>query len=191
MLKTAAVGMSALLVVLLPHVGLSEDLSAREVRYEFQRLSDPGYPNCTIALFIANPPAPEFVNVRLRVDAELKTGQMFFGLSTDVGEQLFVGGKPHGIKVVPIAQAELATSWFDTLGQLNPAKTDGGILLGTQDADVFSRLYFAFTSGKMTMRFTRDGTSMVRGYDIGEMPPLKVRSSFNDCMSNMLAALHR
>jgi hypothetical protein len=58
------------LVLLFAPGAVADDLVSKETRFGFENNGDPSIPNCTPAAY-SNFPAPEFVNVRLRVDADL------------------------------------------------------------------------------------------------------------------------
>jgi len=172
-------------------VSVAEDLVPKETRFGFEDNSSPGVPNCTLAAYISNFPAPEFVNVRFRVDAYPQKNVMFFSIATDVGEQLYKGGMPSGNRKVAIDQAEFSAADFDSLGRMHTTFDDAGVQLSTNDAEVFPILALTFQNGHFTIRFRRQGTDMIRGYAISASPSVVAIPSgqFRDCMTAMLAVV--
>jgi hypothetical protein len=162
-----------------------------ETRFRFENNSSPGIPNCTLAAYISNSPAPEFVNLRFRVDADLQKNVMFFSITTNIGEQLYQNGKPSGTHAVAIDKAEFLAPDFDSLGRMYATLDDGGVQLSTNDTRVFPILMLTFQSGQFTIRFRRQGSDVIRGYSISSSPSAVMEPSarFRDCMTAMLAVV--
>jgi hypothetical protein len=105
----------------------AEDIETKQVEYGFENHSSSSdVLNCTLAAYITNFPAPEFVNVRLRVDASYQQNVMFFSITADVGQQLYENGHPSALRSVPIDQADFMSDRFDSLGRLHSTLDKGG-----------------------------------------------------------------
>jgi hypothetical protein len=179
-------------IALTVQASVAEDLVPTETRFGFENNSSPGIPNCTVAAYISNFPAPEFVNLRFRVDADLQKNVMFFSITTDVGELVYQNGKPSGTRAVAIDQAEFLARDFDSQGRTHVTLDDGGVQLSTNDAQVFPILILTFQSGQFTIRFRRQGTDAIRGYSISASPSIVMEPSrrFRNCMTAMLAVVN-
>lgn len=180
----------AFLLTLAAQSVAAEDLDAQQVRFGFEDNSDPGYPNCTLAAYITNFPAPEFVNVRFRVDAQPQSKLMFFSITTDVGEQLYKDGKPSSTRTIPIDQAEFLAEDFDSLGRMHTTLDSGGVQQSTNDATMFPILLLDFQSGHFIVRFRREGSSAIRGYTVNAEPSatMVASSRFRDCVTGVVAS---
>lgn len=182
----------ALVLLFAQHGAIAEDITPKQVQYAFRDYSSPpDVPNCTFAAYISNFPAPELVSVLFRVDASRQQHVMFFSITTDVGERLYQNGKPSSIRKVPIDQAEFVSDGFDSLGRLHTMLDDGGVQQSTNDAEVFPVLLLDFQSGHFTIRFRRQGSDAIRGYEVSSPMSDTVAAStqFGDCVKRMLAFL--
>jgi hypothetical protein len=163
----------------------AEDLVPRSYEYQFENNSEAGIPTCTIALFITNFPAPEFVNVRYQFTKSKSQGVQFFSLSVDVGEQLYQNGVPSQLKRVAISSMELIAPGFDSVGRMTDADPgDGGRVQMTADTKVADDLFVAIMRGEFTIRFARQGSTVARGYIIDRAPPEAVRGRWAACLAH-------
>jgi hypothetical protein len=168
---------------------VAEDIEPKQVEYAFKDYSSlPDVLNCSLAAYISNFPEPELVSVLLRVDASLSKNIMFFSITTDVGEQIYLNGRPRLIRAVPIYQAEFLSDRFNSPGRLHTTVDDGGVQLSTNDTEVFPILLLTFQSGHFTIRFRREGSDAFRGYVIRSSMSDTIASSgqFVGCLQKML-----
>jgi hypothetical protein len=187
--KTIVAALAAFITTLTPQMAAAEDLEPSKVEFSFENLSGADVVNCTMMASISNFPAPELVNVRLRIDGSPSRDMMFFTITTDVGEQLYRDGKLSGIRKVAIDQAEFASDSFSSSGRMHVALDDGGVLLSTNDTQVFPMLMLTFQSGRFTIHFRRQGSAQTRGYAVNAGMPatLAAYGKFSACMTDMLA----
>jgi hypothetical protein len=167
----------------------AEEIQAKQVRYAFKDYSSsPDSRNCTFATYISNSPAPEMVAIQFRVDASHSKNVMFFSITTDVAEQLYLNGKPSSIRPIPIDQAEFQSQGFDSLGRLHATIDDGGVQLSTNDTAMFSTLLLNFQSGHFTIRFRRQGGNSIRAYNVASSMDDTIATStrFGDCVKKIL-----
>jgi hypothetical protein len=178
------------LAPMFPQDAGAEDIPPKQVQYAFRDYSSsPDIPNCTLAVYLSNFPAPELVSVSLRVDAIRPKNVMFFSITTDVGEQIYQNGKPSSIRKVPIDQAEFLSDGFDSLGRLHTTLDDGGVQQSTNDAEAFPIPLLDFQSGHFKIRFRRQGSDAIRGYTVSSSmrDTMAASTQFGDCVGKVLA----
>jgi len=165
---------------------LAEDLSPKSYEYKFENLTNATGFNCMLALFISNFPAPEFVNVRLRLDKSPSLPEGGMSLSMDVGEQIWRNGVFSGVKKTPIRQINFSAPSFNSAGRMVDADPgDGGRFQLTKESDTMSQFLLAFVQGGFTVQFTRVNGTAPRGYVIEQGPPSQVTQQFNMCLQKI------
>ena len=137
-------------------------------------------------MVLINLPAPEVINTRLIAAKQLHQTAVFFGLSIDVGDQVFKAGIPTHLIKVPLANASFESAEFNSAGRLNGGSVeDGGVMLSTVDVETGGSLFSGFLSGRFSINFLRSGSSNTRTYAVSRPPPQEVIRRFRSCVESL------
>jgi hypothetical protein len=169
----------------------SEALVPKTIQFENEVKEDAHGKQCHYVLLVLNLPAPETVNFHPLImrpkSHDRLIDPMLAGLSIDVGELKFFGGKPAGVNKVNLASAAFISPTFNSLGRLNTAPFgDRGLLSTTTDMSTGREFIQAFLKGGYEISFMRDEVSGARSYRISASPPGEVVRQFQACLNTLL-----
>jgi hypothetical protein len=126
------------------------------VQFDFEKKVDAYGITCNLITMIVDPARLEVVNLRIiEALSTVNPKEISLAYSLDVGDMLYVNGKPNGLTWTPLSSGDISIGSFTTVGRFYGGAANGGMLKSTVDQASATAMWDGLRSGNFSIKFQR------------------------------------